>query len=243
MLHQVLLVAVVVTASVVRAITHGSIVSSGRHTYLAGLRTTATGPAFCSGALISPRAVLTTATCQADAEYVSLGSIYLLGNIDGERIAITSKHVHPQFNHSGNHEYDFAILTLSTATRISPVNITWDQNLAGASVAYVRGFGAAAVGGPSSPVLQEALVPIWSSDDCTNALHGLHAVTDSMFCAGGAASDACDGDFGDPVTVARGGDEYLVGLSSWGYGCGTPGLPAAYARVATALDFAEPFLK
>jgi secreted trypsin-like serine protease len=56
-----------------------------------------------------------------------------------------------------------------------------------------------------------------------------------MLCAGGTGTDTCSGDSGGPLEAPIAGGGYrLVGLTSWGIGCGQR--PGVYTRVAgTAL--------
>lgn len=55
-------------------------------------------------------------------------------------------------------------------------------------------------------------------------------VANSSLCAGPdeGGRDACDGDFGGPLTT--GGQ--LVGIALWGKGCGQKGYPGVYTSVA-----------
>ena len=47
--------------------------------------------------------------------------------------------------------------------------------------------------------------------------------------------DACPGDSGSPLTY----NGNVVGLVSWGYGCGFPGYPGVYTNVAMMRDFID----
>jgi secreted trypsin-like serine protease len=55
-----------------------------------------------------------------------------------------------------------------------------------------------------------------------------------MLCAGypQGGTDTCQGDSGGPLLVPVGHDLRLVGATSFGAGCGRPGKPGVYARVA-----------
>ena len=55
-----------------------------------------------------------------------------------------------------------------------------------------------------------------------------------VICAGAGANenkDSCSGDSGGPMTKAQGRERLLVGLVSWGVGCGIMGRPGLYANV------------
>ena len=60
-----------------------------------------------------------------------------------------------------------------------------------------------------------------------------------QLCAGGEpGKDTCSGDGGSPlVCQAVSGRWHVVGLVSWGIGCGVAGRPAIYTNVFHYLDF------
>jgi secreted trypsin-like serine protease len=57
-------------------------------------------------------------------------------------------------------------------------------------------------------------------------------------CAGEDGTDACRGDSGGPL-IRTYGEPVLVGVVSWGKGCGRPGEPGYYVRVDQYLDWIE----
>ena len=45
-------------------------------------------------------------------------------------------------------------------------------------------------------------------------------LSEDMLCAGAAGKSGCQGDSGGPLTVKEGDKHSLVGVVSWGHGCG-----------------------
>jgi secreted trypsin-like serine protease len=86
-----------------------------------------------------------------------------------------------------------------------------------------------------------AEVDLLADEDCervypesASADFGGSFQSESMVCAGGR--DACQGDSGGPLVA----DGRVVGLVSWGAGCGEEGRPGVYARVSAAADAMGP---
>uniref|UniRef100_A0A5F9CPA5 Serine protease 56 n=1 Tax=Oryctolagus cuniculus TaxID=9986 RepID=A0A5F9CPA5_RABIT len=99
------------------------------------------------------------------------------------------------------------------------------------------------VDGPEAEALREARVPLLSSDTCRRAL-GPALRPSTMLCAGYLAGgvDSCQGDSGGPLTCSEPGPrprEVLFGVTSWGDGCGEPGKPGVYTRVAVFKDWLQ----
>lgn len=66
-----------------------------------------------------------------------------------------------------------------------------------------------------------------------------YSITENMLCAGykSGGKDACQGDSGGPLVVAGSGSKEVVGIVSFGDGCGKPGKPSGYTRVSNMLEF------
>nr|XP_043898970.1 enteropeptidase [Solea senegalensis]XP_043898971.1 enteropeptidase [Solea senegalensis] len=97
---------------------------------------------------------------------------------------------------------------------------------------YIAGWGRDSEG--SLPdVLQEAQVPLVAQDQCQRQLPEYN-ITSSMVCAGHpeGGADSCQGDSGGPLICLEDGSWTLIGVTSFGIGCGLPQRPGVYARVS-----------
>ncbi|KAF0695296.1 Aste57867_13877 [Aphanomyces stellatus] len=86
--------------------------------------------------------------------------------------------------------------------------------------------------GAGSPVALEVSVRVWDSANCSKILDD-SSIDATMVCAGGVkGQDSCQGDSGGPLTLEKEGKEVLVGVVSWGIGCGRKSSPGIYARLS-----------
>ncbi|MGW6259043.1 S1 family serine peptidase [Streptomyces sp. NPDC055085] len=202
---------------------------------------------FCGGVAIGPTTVLTAAHClgsdvlgspprQARDLKVITGRGDLLAS-DGKEIPVRDIWINPHYDTYTN-SGDFGVLTLSeplpaaSVIRMAP---SGDPAYEAGTAAKVYGWGDTTGGGDYARSLRAADVHVLSDDACTRAYPGSEDGTydaASMVCAGepGGGRDACQGDSGGPL-VAQG---RLIGLVSWGSGCGRPGSPGVYTRVSEA---------
>lgn len=93
------------------------------------------------------------------------------------------------------------------------------------------GFGATEIGGTPLEQLQQVNLEIFDYGTCSdiyyNPFFGSSIDNDVMICAGGydESKDACSGDSGGPLLSIDpdGGTGTLLGVVSFGLGCGNPG--------------------
>ena len=102
----------------------------------------------------------------------------------------------------------------------------------------VTGWGTLQFGAYSGPDrLRKAVVDVFPKDKC----HKIYPGTLWKFCAGKKAGgvDSCQGDSGGPIVFEdRAQDHFtVVGLVSFGRGCGERGYPGAYTDLRYFLEF------
>jgi secreted trypsin-like serine protease len=203
---------------------------------------------FCGGVVVAPTKVLTAAHClsrtvlgQEVSEIRDLrvlsGRSELVG-AGGQEIAVSGTQVAPKYDPTTNN-VDVAMLTLAKALPASQViGLARPGDAAyqpGAS-ATVYGWGDTKGDGSYASTLHAAQVTILSDQTCGQAYPGGLSgryVASTMLCAGDARGgrDACQGDSGGPLVAG----EKLIGLVSWGSGCGQASSPGVYTRISAVV--------
>ncbi|XP_068565414.1 enteropeptidase [Cebidichthys violaceus] len=107
------------------------------------------------------------------------------------------------------------------------------QDFTAGTRCLIAGWGRYAEQGSLPDVLQEAEVPLLVQDQCQLQLPEYN-ITSSMLCAGylEGGVDSCQGDSGGPLMCLDNGYWTLIGVTSFGIGCGRPERPGVYARVS-----------
>ncbi|MEU7041867.1 serine protease [Streptomyces varsoviensis] len=200
---------------------------------------------FCGGVMVSPTAMVTAAHCLGrevlGVERKDVRDLrVLVGREDlrgtgGREIELKGDWVNPDYDSVSN-AGDVAVLTLaepvpaSDVIRMAPKG---DAAYRPGGTASVYGWGDTTGKGRYASTLHAAQVRVLEDARCRRAYPGSADGTyrpSSMLCAGqpGGGRDACQGDSGGPL-VARG---RLIGLVSWGSGCGEPKSPGVYTRIS-----------
>ncbi|MQS34428.1 S1 family peptidase [Streptomyces katsurahamanus] len=205
----------------------------------------ARGGQFCGGVVTAPTRVMTAAHCLSRT--VLGGSVedvpdlrVLVGrteltSAEGREVEIADSWVSPEYDPSTNGS-DMAVLTLAEAlpeSMVIAVARPGDPVHEPGTSATVYGWGDTTGEGTYATALRAARVSVLPDENCATAypggLGGRYTAA-TMLCAGdtGGGRDACQGDSGGPL-VAGG---RLIGLVSWGSGCGRADSPGVYTKVS-----------
>ena len=241
------------------AVVGGTKTAAERGTYLVALisssegrRTVAAGQ-FCAATVVRPDALVTAAHCledeegyRADPADLRIFTGHVLPLRKGELLRVRSVTTHPDFDDgAGEANADVGVIRLRAPLKgVTPIAVAGSADGAlwqpGAPLG-LWGWGNRASGdGQNFPrQLHDGVVQRYTDARCDD-LYGRYFNAASQLCAGqpDGRVDACQGDSGGPLTATRpDGRLLLVGVVSYGEGCGRPEFPTVYTKLTRYREF------
>ncbi|CAH1119221.1 unnamed protein product [Phaedon cochleariae] len=199
----------------------------------------------CGASLLTEDYVLTAAHCVRRLKKSKIRIILgdhdasTTSDIPAKMRAVAAIIRHRNFD-ADTYNHDIALLklrkTVDFTKQIRPICIPKAADPAGRTGTVV-GWGRTSEGGLLPSIVQEVDVPILSLAQCRAMKYRSSRITGYMLCAGKGAQDSCQGDSGGPLLVHSGDKYEIVGIVSWGVGCGRPGYPGVYTRVSKYLNW------
>lgn len=243
---------VATSAPAAHAIIGGTEVSNDAYPFMVALLEKGSGSAldrqFCGGSLVTADTVVTAAHCLVDdagkpvkpqSLQVAVGRTVLSAKQGQIRdVAKGDVVVHSRYL-KGKEAYDVAFLQLKKPVKgIAPVALPTqgtDALIRPGQKATVAGWGNTDTEMTYTPDrLRQVKVPIISHAECRTSYKEYDAKVN--FCAGVEGKDSCQGDSGGPVFRSVPGRRapILIGVVSYGDGCGAQGAPGVYTSLSSA---------
>jgi trypsin len=211
---------------------------------------------FCGGILVNRNTVITAAHCKIPEPIEKLFVSARRYNLNADprqenslRFRVVNIIQHPNYSFDAKYNpFDVAIWKVELIegnSNLIPQNvINFDDGTFANDVntpLNIMGWGLTQEGGNLSPILRIASVNVIDNNLCKTSFPGLHFTS---FCAGRwtGGVDTCQSDSGGPIFYEGNGRTVLVGLSSYGSGCGRPRFPGIYTKISTVMDFIRPRL-
>ncbi|XP_041473675.1 transmembrane protease serine 9-like [Lytechinus variegatus] len=196
----------------------------------------------CAAVLINSTRAITAAHCVKKFDAAVLGDLLLsLQSAYHVETDVTAA-IHPDYD-INSITNDIAVIEFTTSVDFSdfvrPICYLDQDASATFRACYVTGWGHTSEGGHVSDTLLEATVELFDQTQCQSFYPDL-TIPSTMMCAGrvDGLMDTCQGDTGGPLQCEdQDGRFHLIGITSFGYGCGRENYPGVYTKVSEYHDF------
>lgn len=203
---------------------------------------------FCGGAIIGKKWIVTAAHCidtsLPESYYEVLSGTASLTN-GGKRSKVLRYIIHEQYKSEKIdgvwlHDFDIALMEIETLDikkiPVEPIQVlnSDESYFSTGNMLRVTGWGITERRFEPTTELLGIEMPYVSKTVCNLKKSYDGRISENMFCAGDqlGKKDTCTGDSGGPVTVSAGKDRKLIGLVSWGIGCGQEDKYGVYTRIS-----------
>ncbi|XP_052900182.1 inactive CLIP domain-containing serine protease A28-like [Anopheles moucheti] len=204
----------------------------------------------CGGALLNRSVVITAAHCVSNNRLHPNRFVVHAGDWDRRHTQERLPHqertvsrivVHPDY-YSGALFNDIALLFFNepfndTLLNVEPVCLGGSEATLTHENCFVTGWGGSPKSNRPQSIQQFNKLSILERSLCETRLQrqptlgSKFKLHQNFICAQGNGTDVCQGSGGSPFACERNGHYYLLGIVSWGIGCGD-GIPAVLTNVA-----------
>ncbi|XP_045540983.1 serine protease snake [Papilio machaon] len=211
----------------------------------------------CGGSVISERYILTAGHCTYSVgvgrvKYALVGILSRSEITEGsQRYDLEMSIRHPDYKPPSKY-HDIALLKTKTeivlSSRVVPACLHVDMSADDAR-ALASGWGFTKYRGTTSDVLQKVILEKFSDEECLKKYPGNRYLRNgfdptTQICYGDhdESKDTCQGDSGGPLQLKSKKLKcmyVLVGVTSFGSGCGFIGQPGVYTKVISYLSWIE----
>uniref|UniRef100_A0A6M2DL83 Putative trypsin-like serine protease n=1 Tax=Xenopsylla cheopis TaxID=163159 RepID=A0A6M2DL83_XENCH len=191
----------------------------------------------CGASIIHQNWAITAAHCVEDS-FLTPNLLSLRAGSDqhaagGTVYGVREVSIHPGYGLSMN--YDVALLKMSksfsfTVCSVQSISLAkMNDELDTGAIVTVTGWGHSKEDGVMEKYLHGVELNIVDHNECNEAYADFGGITENMICAGtkDGGKDSCKGDSGGPLIDKN---RTLIGIVSWGFGCGKADKPEVHRQ-------------